>query len=142
MPYQIGVDSADAFVKYLVNVVVVTMTVAWLFMLFVKSIDSKVIRHRKPFSIAMTLQLFFVTLRNLSTMMLSSVSRTLPTLLSDGCLCGYRLSALLPCCLVAWSPEKRLVTWAGLQSMGRIYSAKYPGGQCTQQMYTEHHANA
>ncbi|KAF9355662.1 hypothetical protein BGX34_010322 [Mortierella sp. NVP85] len=72
MPYQIGVDSADAFVKYLVNVVVVTMTVAWLFMLFIKSIDSKVIKHRKPFSIAMTLQLFFVTLRNLSTMMLSS----------------------------------------------------------------------
>ncbi|KAG0216945.1 hypothetical protein BGX31_000404 [Mortierella sp. GBA43] len=72
MPYQIEPNSADEFVKYLVNVVVVTMTVAWLFLLFVKSIDSKVIKHRKPFSVAMTLQLFFVTLRNLSTMMLSS----------------------------------------------------------------------
>ncbi|KAF9927218.1 hypothetical protein BGZ65_006898 [Modicella reniformis] len=72
MPYQIGVESADEFTKYLVNVIVVTATVAWLLLLFVKSIDAKVIKYRKPFSIAMTLQLLFVTLRNLSTMMLSS----------------------------------------------------------------------
>ncbi|KAF9910423.1 hypothetical protein BX616_010871 [Lobosporangium transversale] len=72
MPFQVGVESADEFTKYLTNVVVVTMTVAWLSLLFVRSIDAKVYKYRKPFSIAMTLQLFFVTLRNLSTMMLSS----------------------------------------------------------------------
>ncbi|KAG0361958.1 hypothetical protein BC939DRAFT_457511 [Gamsiella multidivaricata] len=72
MPFQVGVDDADGFVKYLVNVVVVTATVAWLAMLFVRSIDAKVIKYRKPFSVAMTLQLFFVTCRNLTTMMLSS----------------------------------------------------------------------
>ena len=66
--------SADAFTKYLINVVVVTASVAWLFLLFLRSVDQKVYRYWKPFSVAMTLQLFFVTLRNLSTMMLSSVS--------------------------------------------------------------------
>lgn len=74
MPFAIGVDNADEFNKYLINVVVVTASVAWLFLLFVRSIDEKLVKYRKPFSIAMTLQLFFVTLRNLSTLMLSSVS--------------------------------------------------------------------
>lgn len=74
MPFAIGVNNADEFNKYLINVVVVTASVAWLFLLFVRSIDEKLITYRKPFSIAMTLQLFFVTLRNLSTLMLSSVS--------------------------------------------------------------------
>ncbi|KAG0038279.1 hypothetical protein BGZ82_000649 [Podila clonocystis] len=72
MPFAIGVDNADEFNKYLINVVVVTASVAWLFLLFVRSLDEKLIKYRKPFSIAMTLQLFFVTLRNLSTLMLSS----------------------------------------------------------------------
>ncbi|KAF9320333.1 hypothetical protein BG003_006530 [Podila horticola] len=72
MPFAIGVNNADEFNKYLINVVVVTASVAWLFLLFVRSIDEKLITYRKPFSIAMTLQLFFVTLRNLSTLMLSS----------------------------------------------------------------------
>ncbi|KAF9339108.1 hypothetical protein BGX26_009480, partial [Mortierella sp. AD094] len=72
MPFQIGVDSADGFNKYLTNVVVVTASVAWLLLLFFSSIDERVYKYCKPFSIAMTLQLFFVTLRNLSTMMLSS----------------------------------------------------------------------
>ncbi|KAF8932556.1 hypothetical protein BGZ58_006993 [Dissophora ornata] len=72
MPFQIGVNSADEFNKYLINVVVVTASVAWLLLLFIRSIDMKLIKHWKPFSIAMTLQLFFVTLRNLTTMMLSS----------------------------------------------------------------------
>ncbi|KAG0236383.1 hypothetical protein BGW42_003541 [Actinomortierella wolfii] len=70
--YTIGVDGPDGFVKYLVNVLVVAATVAWLFLLFVRSIDAKLVKYRKPFSIAMTLQLFFVTLRNFSTMLLSS----------------------------------------------------------------------
>ncbi|KAG0327620.1 hypothetical protein BG004_002738 [Podila humilis] len=72
MPFPVGADDADAYTKFLINLVVVTMTVAWLFQLFIGSIDEKLIKHRKPFSIAMTLQLFFVTLRNLSTLMLSS----------------------------------------------------------------------
>ncbi|KAG0212999.1 hypothetical protein BGX28_005240 [Mortierella sp. GBA30] len=72
MPFVIGANNADEFNKYLINVVVVTASVAWLFLLFVKSIDQKVYKYWKPFSVAMTLQLFFVTLRNLSTMMLSS----------------------------------------------------------------------
>ncbi|KAF9336068.1 hypothetical protein BG006_009858 [Podila minutissima] len=72
MPFAIGVDNADEFTKYLINVVVVTASVAWLFLLFIRSIDEKLVKYRKPFSIAMTLQLFFATLRNLSTLMLSS----------------------------------------------------------------------
>jgi len=72
MPFAIGVDNADEFTKYLINVVVVTASVVWLFLLFVRSIDEKLIKYRKPFSIAMTLTLFFATLRNLSTLMLSS----------------------------------------------------------------------
>ncbi|KAF9411613.1 hypothetical protein BGZ94_001288 [Podila epigama] len=72
MPFPIGVDDAAGFNRYLINLLVTNASVAWLFLLFVKSIDSKLIKYRKPFSIAMTLQLLFVTLRNLSTMMLSS----------------------------------------------------------------------
>ncbi|CAO3567466.1 unnamed protein product [Mortierella alpina] len=72
MAFAIEAESADAFNKYLINVVVVTASVAWLFLLFIRSVDKKVYRYWKPFSVAMTLQLFFVTLRNLSTMMLSS----------------------------------------------------------------------
>ncbi|KAF9972409.1 hypothetical protein BGZ73_004472 [Actinomortierella ambigua] len=72
MAYTIGVEGADGFTKYLINVLAVAATVAWLFLLFVRSIDEKLIKYRKPFSIAMTLQLFFVTLRNFSTMLLSS----------------------------------------------------------------------
>ncbi|KAG0053342.1 hypothetical protein BGZ83_001307 [Gryganskiella cystojenkinii] len=72
MPFQIGVNSAEEFNKYLINVVVVTASVAWLLLLFIRSLDKKVLVYRKPFSVAMSLQLLFVTLRNLSTMMLSS----------------------------------------------------------------------
>ncbi|KAG0256111.1 hypothetical protein BG011_004745 [Mortierella polycephala] len=72
MPFAIGVENADEFTKYLINVVVVTASVAWLFLLFVRSIDEKVYKQWKPFSVAMMLQLFFVTLRNLSTLLLSS----------------------------------------------------------------------
>lgn len=74
MPFVIGVDNADAFNKYMINVMVTTASVAWLFLLFIRSVDKKVLVYRKPFSVAMSLQLLFVTLRNLSTMMLSSVS--------------------------------------------------------------------
>jgi len=74
MPFTIGVDTAEEFNKYLINVVVTTASVAWLLLLFIRSVDKKVLIYRKPFSVAMSLQLLFVTMRNLTTMMLSSVS--------------------------------------------------------------------
>ncbi|KAG0264814.1 hypothetical protein DFQ27_001012 [Actinomortierella ambigua] len=72
MAYEVDFKTPDGFVIYLVNVLAVAATVAWLFLLFIRSIDEKLIKYRKPFSIAMTLQLLFVTLRNFSTMLLSS----------------------------------------------------------------------
>ncbi|GJJ73432.1 hypothetical protein EMPS_05790 [Entomortierella parvispora] len=72
MPFTIGVDNAEEFNQYLINVVVTTASVAWLLLLFIRSVDKKVIVYRKPFSVAMSLQLMFVTMRNLTTMMLSS----------------------------------------------------------------------
>lgn len=94
MPFAIGVDNADEFNKYLINVVVTTASVAWLLLLFIRSIDKKVIVYRKPFSVAMTLQLMFVTMRNLSTMMLSSVSDVPDEFIGEGCC--FSLSRLSP----------------------------------------------
>ncbi|KAG0311712.1 hypothetical protein BGZ97_011678 [Linnemannia gamsii] len=62
MAFALGVEDASGFYKYLINVIVVTASVAWLLLLFIRSIDSKVYREFKPFSIAMSLQLFFVTI--------------------------------------------------------------------------------
>ncbi|KAF8932383.1 hypothetical protein BGZ47_011405 [Haplosporangium gracile] len=72
MAFTLGVEDASGFYKYLINVIVVTASVAWLLLLFIRSIDSKVYREFKPFSIAMSLQLLFVTVRNLTTLLLSS----------------------------------------------------------------------
>ncbi|KAG0284537.1 hypothetical protein BGZ96_011105 [Linnemannia gamsii] len=72
MAFVLGVEDASGFYKYLINVIVVTASVAWLLLLFIRSIDSKVYREFKPFSIAMSLQLLFVTIRNLTTLLLSS----------------------------------------------------------------------
>ncbi|KAG0274071.1 hypothetical protein BGZ95_010127 [Linnemannia exigua] len=72
MAFVLGVEDANGFYKYLINVIVVTASVAWLLLLFIRSIDSKVYREFKPFSIAMSLQLLFVTIRNLTTLLLSS----------------------------------------------------------------------
>ncbi|KAH7050973.1 hypothetical protein BKA57DRAFT_504280 [Linnemannia elongata] len=72
MAFTLGVEDASGFYKYLINVIVVTASVAWLLLLFIRSIDSKVYREFKPFSIAMSLQLLFVTIRNLTTLLLSS----------------------------------------------------------------------
>lgn len=77
MAFALGVEDASGFYKYLINVIVVTASVAWLLLLFFRSIDSKVYREFKPFSIAMSLQLLFVTIRNLTTLLLSSVSTLL-----------------------------------------------------------------
>lgn len=74
MAFALGVEDASGFYKYLINVIAVTASVAWLLLLFIRSIDSKVYREFKPFSIAMSLQLLFVTVRNLTTLLLSSVS--------------------------------------------------------------------
>ena len=74
MAFVLGVNDAKGFYSYLLNVVVVTASVAWLLLLFIRSVDSKVYQEWKPFSIAMSLQLFFVTVRNLTTLLLSSVS--------------------------------------------------------------------
>ncbi|KAF9932641.1 hypothetical protein FBU30_007638 [Linnemannia zychae] len=73
MAFALGVEDANEFYKYLINVIIVTASVAWLLLLFIRSIDSKVYREFKPFSIAMSLQLLFVTIRNLTTLLLSSV---------------------------------------------------------------------
>ncbi|KAK3835784.1 MAG: hypothetical protein JOS17DRAFT_800400 [Linnemannia elongata] len=72
MAFALGVEDASGFYKYLINVIAVTASVAWLLLLFIRSIDSKVYREFKPFSIAMSLQLLFVTVRNLTTLLLSS----------------------------------------------------------------------
>ncbi|KAG9070211.1 hypothetical protein KI688_009545 [Linnemannia hyalina] len=72
MAFALGVEDANGFYKYLINVIVVTASVAWLLLLFIRSIDSKVYREFKPFSIAMSLQLLFVSIRNLTTLLISS----------------------------------------------------------------------
>ncbi|KAF9278578.1 hypothetical protein BGZ74_003045 [Mortierella antarctica] len=71
MAFAAAVDDAEEFKQCVTSLIVTAASVAWLFLLFVRSVDLRLTKYRKLFNGVMSLQLLFAMLRNLSTLLLS-----------------------------------------------------------------------
>lgn len=71
MAFAVAVDDTEEFKQYLTSLIVTAASVAWLFLLFIRSFDLRLTKYRKLFNVIMGLQLLFAMVRN--PLLLSSV---------------------------------------------------------------------
>ncbi|KAF9308583.1 hypothetical protein BG003_010916 [Podila horticola] len=64
MAFAVAVDDTEEFKQYLTSLIVTAASVAWLFLLFIRSFDLRLTKYRKLFNVIMGLQLLFAMVRN------------------------------------------------------------------------------